>query len=110
MTTLATLSTATRTDRTPGSNWLLLAAKTGLRVVGWPARVLRARRVMRDFEGMGERELRDIGLATYDIAFVRGLPLDHDPSGLLASRARDRSRRLARVRDEVYEQDGFNLR
>jgi hypothetical protein len=41
---------------------------------------------------MNARELRDIGLTTYDIQSAQALPLDVDPTQLLASRAQERAR------------------
>jgi hypothetical protein len=41
---------------------------------------------------MDARELRDIGLTQYDINSAQALPLDVDPTTLLASRAQERAR------------------
>jgi uncharacterized protein YjiS (DUF1127 family) len=67
-----------------------------LRVVGhsllWPVRVYRARQTLHQLSLMNARELRDIGLTTYDVRSAHGLPLDADPTKLLASRASERAR------------------
>jgi hypothetical protein len=41
---------------------------------------------------MDRRELADIGLNRSDVRDASALPLDRDPTGLLAERARDRRR------------------
>ena len=41
---------------------------------------------------MDARELRDIGLTPYDVKSAHGLPLDADPTRLLADRASERAR------------------
>lgn len=58
----------------------------------WPVRVYRARQTLHQLSRMNARELRDIGLTTYDIQSAQALPLDVDPTTLLANRAKERSR------------------
>ncbi|MDQ8727946.1 DUF1127 domain-containing protein [Bradyrhizobium sp. LHD-71] len=56
----------------------------------WPIRVYRARQTLHQLSQMDVRELRDIGLTPYDVQSAQALPLDADPTKLLASRARER--------------------
>lgn len=58
----------------------------------WPIRVYRARQTLHQLSQMDVRELRDIGLTPYDVQSAEALPLDADPTMLLASRARERVR------------------
>ena len=58
----------------------------------WPVRVYRARQTLHQLSRMDARELRDIGLTQYDIKSAQALPLDVDPTTLLASRAQERIR------------------
>ncbi len=58
----------------------------------WPVRVYRARQALHQLSRMDARELRDIGLTQYDINSAQALPLDVDPTTLLASRAQERIR------------------
>ena len=58
----------------------------------WPVRVYRARQTLHQLSRMNARELRDIGLTPYDVRSAQALPLDADPTRLLADRARERSR------------------
>ena len=69
------------------------AAAAIKRALSWPARVGAARRTMRELARMSEYELRDIGLSRQDLFDATALPLDADPSALLARRraARERS-------------------
>ena len=60
----------------------------------WPIRVYRARKTLHQLSQMDARELRDIGLTPYDVRSAHGLPLDADPTALLADRARERARNL----------------
>ena len=64
----------------------------------WPVRVYRARQTLHQLSRMDARELRDIGLTTYDVQAAQALPLDIDPTTLLASRAQERARNEARSR------------
>lgn len=67
-----------------------------LQVIGysllWPVRVYRARQTLHQLSLMNARELRDIGLTSYDVRSAHGLPIDADPTKLLASRASERAR------------------
>jgi uncharacterized protein YjiS (DUF1127 family) len=68
-------------------------AAAGLRrALSWPARVSAARRTMSQLARMSEYELRDIGLTRQDLSDATALPLDADPSGLLARRRAGRER------------------
>jgi uncharacterized protein YjiS (DUF1127 family) len=58
----------------------------------WPVRVYRARQALHQLSRMNARELRDIGLTPHDVQSAQALPLDADPTLLLADRARERSR------------------
>jgi len=54
------------------------------RALGWPARVMEARRTLAQLGRMSDRELSDIGLLRADLADCTALPLDDDPSERLA--------------------------
>jgi uncharacterized protein YjiS (DUF1127 family) len=71
------------------------ALALAVRIAGWPARVIAARRTMRLLGAMNDRELADIGLARSDVRDATGLGLGDDPTSLLARRARERARRGA---------------
>ncbi len=60
----------------------------------WPVRAYRARQTLHQLSMMDARELRDIGLTHYDVRSAHGLPLDADPTRLLASRASERARNV----------------
>jgi len=60
----------------------------------WPVRVYRARQTLHQLSRMNSRELRDIGLTPYDVHSAQGLPLDADPTQLLAARAQERARNM----------------
>ncbi len=63
----------------------------------WPVRVSRARREYARLSALTEHELRDIGLSRGDLADVTALPLDEDPTLVLARRVEERrTRRGAR--------------
>ena len=62
------------------------------RALAWPARVGAARRTMRELGRMSENELRDIGLTQQDLFDATALPLDADPTALLAGRRAGRAR------------------
>lgn len=58
----------------------------------WPVRVYRARQALHQLALLDSRELRDIGLTPYDVQCAQALPLDADPTTMLAMRARERTR------------------
>jgi uncharacterized protein YjiS (DUF1127 family) len=58
----------------------------------WPFRVAAARATLKALANMDRRELADIGLNPSDVRDASALPLDHDPTELLARRARERRR------------------
>jgi uncharacterized protein YjiS (DUF1127 family) len=58
----------------------------------WPFRVAAARATLKALTNMDRRELADIGLNPSDVRDASALPLDHDPTELLARRARERRR------------------
>jgi uncharacterized protein YjiS (DUF1127 family) len=60
------------------------------RAAAWPFRVAAARATLRALGQMDCRELADIGLTRCDLRDASALPLDRDPSKLLAVRARER--------------------
>ena len=62
------------------------------RALTWPARVAAARRTMSQLARMSDYELRDIGLSRQDVSDATALPLDADPSALLARRRAARER------------------
>lgn len=74
-------------------------AAVALRVVLWPVRVARTRKVMNQLAGMSDYELRDIGLIRDDIVSAQAVPLDRDPTLLLEQRARERAEARLRRRN-----------
>ena len=62
------------------------------RAAAWPFRVAAARATLKALANMDRRELADIGLNSSDMRDALALPLDHDPTELLARRARERRR------------------
>ena len=68
------------------------------RALAWPARVGAARRTMSQLARMSDYELRDIGLTRQDVSDASALPLDADPSALLARRRAARERNAAEPR------------
>jgi uncharacterized protein YjiS (DUF1127 family) len=52
--------------------------------LGWPARVVEARRTLTLLAQMSDRELSDLGLLRADLADCTALPLDDDPGERLA--------------------------
>ena len=58
----------------------------------WPFRVAAARATLKALANMDRRELADIGLNPSDVRDASALPLDRDPTELLARRARERRR------------------
>ncbi len=62
------------------------------RAASWPFRVAAARATLTMLADMDRRELADIGLNPSDVRDASSLPLDRDPTELLARRARERRR------------------
>jgi uncharacterized protein YjiS (DUF1127 family) len=62
------------------------------RAASWPFRVAAARVALQALASMDRRELADIGLNPSDVRDASALPLDRDPTELLARRARERRR------------------
>jgi uncharacterized protein YjiS (DUF1127 family) len=62
------------------------------RAAAWPFRVAAARAAVSMLANMDRRELADIGLNPSDVRDASALPLDRDPTELLARRARERRR------------------
>ena len=58
----------------------------------WPLRVAAARATLKALANMDRRELADIGLNSSDVRDASALPLDRDPTELLAERVRERRR------------------
>src|SRR5271154_3750742 len=56
----------------------------------WPFRVAAARATLKALANMDRRELADIGLNASDVRDASALPLDRDPTELLAERVRER--------------------
>jgi uncharacterized protein YjiS (DUF1127 family) len=74
----------------PGSHVLRSVWAGASRAAAWPFRVAAARATLRALGQMDRRELADIGLTPCDLSDASALPLDRDPSELLAARARER--------------------
>ena len=62
------------------------------RAAAWPFRVAAARATLKALANMDRRELADIGLNPSDVRDASAVPLDRDPTALLARRARERRR------------------
>jgi uncharacterized protein YjiS (DUF1127 family) len=73
-----------------GSRVLHFAWAGARRAAAWPFRVAAARATLRALAQMDRHELADIGLSLCDLRDVAALPLDRDPTALLAARARGR--------------------
>jgi uncharacterized protein YjiS (DUF1127 family) len=71
--------------------WRIIGVGAG-RAAAWPFRVAAARATLRALANMDRRELADIGLNLSDVRDASALPLDRDPTALLARRARERRR------------------
>ena len=71
-------------DVSPGSRRHTNFSALVRRALGWPARVMEARRTLAQLGQMSDRELSDIGLLRADLADCTALPLDDDPSERLA--------------------------
>jgi uncharacterized protein YjiS (DUF1127 family) len=65
------------------------------RAAAWPFRVAAARSTLRTLANMDRRELADIGLSPCDLTDASALPLDRDPTELLARRVRERRSSVA---------------
>jgi uncharacterized protein YjiS (DUF1127 family) len=78
-------------DMGAGMAWLL----------GWPLRVLEARRVMGELAAMNDRELADVGLRRQDLRDATALPIGSDPSRLFEARAYERWRARGRASARV---------
>jgi len=76
----------------PESRILRTIGAGAKRVAAWPFRVAAARAALRALANMDRRELADIGLNPSDVRDASALPLDRDPTALLAARARERRR------------------
>ena len=63
-----------------------------IRAAAWPFRVAAARATLKALANMDRRELADIGLNPSDVRDASALPLDCDPTELLARRACERRR------------------
>jgi uncharacterized protein YjiS (DUF1127 family) len=74
----------------PASDVLRTIRIQARRAAAWPFRVAAARASMRMLATMDRRELADIGLYPGDLRDASALPLDRDPTELLARRARER--------------------
>jgi uncharacterized protein YjiS (DUF1127 family) len=60
------------------------------RAAAWPFRVAAARATLRALGQIDRRELADIGLTPCDLRDISALPLDRDPTALLARRVGER--------------------
>ena len=72
-----------------GRMWRTIRAHAR-RAAVWPFRVAAARATLRTLANMDRRQLADIGLSPSDVRDVSALPLDRDPSEILARRVRER--------------------
>jgi len=71
-------------DVTPASRRRADLSALVWRALGWPARVMEARRTLALLGQMSDRELSDIGLLRADLTDCTALSLDDDPSERLA--------------------------
>jgi uncharacterized protein YjiS (DUF1127 family) len=76
----------------PGSRIWRTIGVAARRLAAWPFRVAAARATLKALSNMDRRELADIGLSLSDVRDASALPLDRDPTELLARRARERRR------------------
>lgn len=90
MTTLKVVTTW-ETERNQEYSLTSRFVAVAVRVVLWPVRVARTRKVMNQLAGMSDHQLRDIGLTRDDIVSAQAVALDEDPTSLLASRAKERA-------------------
>lgn len=75
------------------------------RIALWPARVAAARAVLAKLAAMDARELADIGLTAQDLRDVSAVPLDKDPTHILAGRAKEAHIRALEQRPAIPRQD-----
>jgi uncharacterized protein YjiS (DUF1127 family) len=66
------------------------AAKTVVHWLTWPMRALEARRVLNQLASLDDRGLADIGLNRSDVANAAAVPVDDDPTFMLALARRER--------------------
>jgi uncharacterized protein YjiS (DUF1127 family) len=78
------------------------------RAAAWPFRVAAARATLRALGQTDRRELADIGLTPCDLNDVAALPLDRDPTALLASRARERRANAFTAPSTAWDGDGMD--
>jgi uncharacterized protein YjiS (DUF1127 family) len=78
------------------------------RAAAWPFRVAAARATLRALGRMDRHELADIGLSSSDLSDVAALPLDHDPTALLAMRARERRANALAAPPSAWDGDEEN--
>jgi uncharacterized protein YjiS (DUF1127 family) len=76
----------------PESRLLRTIGAGARQAAAWPFRVAAARATMKALANMDRRELADIGLNASDVRDASALPLDSDPTALLATRVRERRR------------------
>ena len=74
----------------PASHVWRIIGVQARRAAAWPFRVAAARATLRTLAKMDRRELADIGLNPSDVRDASALPLDRDPTELLARRAHER--------------------
>lgn len=74
----------------PASHVWRIIGVQARRAAAWPFRVAAARATLRTLANMDRRELADIGLNPSDVRDASALPLDRDPTELLARRAHER--------------------
>ena len=74
----------------PASHVWRIIGVQARRAAAWPFRVAAARATLRTLAKMDRRELADIGLNPSDVRDASALPLDGDPTEMLARRARER--------------------
>jgi uncharacterized protein YjiS (DUF1127 family) len=80
-----------RSHASPSRPFRMLAAVTSALL--WLPRFWRARRDLAAFAAMSECERRDIGVTAFDIENMLVLPVDRDPTEVLARVVDDRRRR-----------------
>ncbi|WP_112100404.1 hypothetical protein [Mesorhizobium hawassense] len=80
-----------RSHTSPSRPFRLLAAATSALL--WLPRFWKARRDLAVLAGMSECERRDIGVTAFDIENTLALPVDRDPTDVLARIVDDRRRR-----------------